>query len=178
MARIKSEPTRVDYPKHWFVILAILLVLVDILAFYSAYVSEESDWRTSWLVTTPVIAVLIFLFFVPPIFTHHLVGDRGLLIRMGFLINLTVPYQWIVEVRETSVHRGGLRIGVGVRYFPISKALFVTSSFTTLVKIKLNSEHMIGGIRKKRVEEIVLSVKSANFFLDALTERALGKKGV
>jgi hypothetical protein len=178
MARTKGEPTKIEYPKHWFVILAILLWLVDLLAFCSAYVAEESDWRTSWLIITPLVAALIFLFFVPPMFTHHLVGDRGLLIRMGLLINLTVPYEWIVEVKETYVHRGGLRIGVGVRYFPISKALFVTSSFSTLVKIRLDGEHAIGGVRKKRVEEIVLSVKSVNLFLDALTERALGQKGV
>jgi hypothetical protein len=96
---------------------------------------------------------------------------------MGWLINTTIPYAWITNVKETSVHRGALSVGIGVRYFPISKALFVTSSFTNLVVLRLDGEHAIGRIRKRRVEEIVLSVSYIPAMMETVKERANLAKG-
>ena len=175
---MKREPIRIDYPKHWFVVMAIAFEAVVAWTFYTAYENAESSLRTAWMVTSPVIGVLFAVFIVPPIFTHHLAGEKGIRLRMGLLINETVPYARIREVRETSVHRGGLRVGVGVRYFPISRVLFVTSSFSRLVVLKLDGEHMMGKLRKKSVEEIVISVTSTPNLVEILRERAGIQKGV
>ncbi len=174
----KNEPLRIDYPKHWFVILILVFEAVVVWLFYTAYSSAVGPWRTLWMVVSPSIGVVFLLFLFPPVLTYHLAGEKGFRIRMGWLINTTIPYGWITNVKETSVHRGGLSVGVGVRYFPISKALFVTSSFTNLVILRLDGEHVIGGIRKRRVEEIVLSVSYIPAMMESVKERANLTKGV
>jgi len=175
----KNEPLRIDYPKHWFVIMTIVFEAVAAWLFYTAYTNAPGLWRDAWIIISPVIGIFAALFLVPPMFTHHLAGAKGIRIRMGWLINITIPYAWIMEVKETSVPRGGLRVGVGVRYFPISKALFVTSSFSSLVKLKLDGEHELGGIlRKRHVEEIVLSVSYTPALIEAVRARAGLAKGV
>jgi hypothetical protein len=174
----KNEPLRIDYPKHWFVILFLVFEAVVVWLFYTAYSSAVGSWRTLWMVVSPSAGVVFLLFMLPPVFTHHLAGAKGILIRMGWLINTTIPYVWIANVKETSVHRGALSVGIGVRYFPISKALFVTSSFTNLVVLRLDGEHVIGRLRKRRVEEIVLSVSYIPAMMEAVKERANLRKGV
>ncbi len=174
----KNEPLRIDYPKHWFVILFLVFEAVVVWLFYTAYSSPDGPWRTLWMVVSPAVGVVFLLFMLPPALTYHLAGEKGIRIRMGLLINTTIPYGWITEVKETSVHRGGLSVGVGVRYFPISKALFVTSSFTNLVILRLDREHVIGNIRKRRVEEIVLSVSYLPKMMETVKQRAVLAKGV
>lgn len=174
----KNEPLRIDYPKHWFVILLLVFEAVVVWLFYTAYSSPVGPWRTLWMVVSPAVGVISLLFLLPPVLTNHLAGVKGIRIRMGWLINTTIPYEWITDIKETSVHRGGLSVGVGVRYFPISKALFVTSSFTNLVILRLDGEHVIGGIRKRRVEEIVLSVSYIPAMMETVRERANLAKGV
>jgi len=174
----KNEPLRIDYPKHWFVILFLVFEAVVVWLFYTAYSSAVGPWRILWMVVSPAVGILFLIFLLPPVLTYHLAGAKGLRIRMGWLINTTIPYAWITNVKETSVHRGGLSVGVGVRYFPISKALFVTSSFTNLVILRLDGEHVIGRIRKRRVEEIVLSVSYIPAMIEAVKERANLTKGV
>jgi len=173
----KNEPLRIDYPKHWFVILILVFEAVIVYLFYTAYSGAVGPWRTLWMVVSPSIGVVFLLFLLPPVFTYHLAGEKGFRLRMGWLINTTIPYGWITNVKETSVHRGGLSVGVGVRYFPISKALFVTSSFTNLVVLRLDGEHIIGRIRKRRVEEIVLSVSYIPSMIETVKERANPAKG-
>ncbi len=174
----KREPVRIDYQKHWFVILALVLEMIVAWVFYAAYSSPESTFRTAWLVLAPVIGTLLFLFLVPPMFTHHLAGEKGLRLRMGLLINATIPYSNIKSAKETSVHKGGLRVGIGVRYFPITKALFVTSAFTNLVKLELDGQPRVGRLLKRPVEDLVLSVSYVPGFLDVIAERAGMEKGV
>lgn len=168
----KTAPVRIDYPKHWFVIMTIVFEAVVVWLFYTAYSGAVGDWQTVWLVVSPLTGVLIGLFLVPPIFTSHLAGEKSIRIRMGLLMNETVPYSWIKEVKQTSVHRGGIRVGIGVRYFHISRMLFVTSSFSNLLAIKLREEHAVGWLRKKRVEEIVLSVMFAPPVIETIRDRA------
>lgn len=178
MTARKSEPVRIDYPKHWFVILALLFETILVGIFYMAYDSPESTFRTTWLVLSTAIGIGLFLFLVPPIFTHHLAGEKGLRLKMGLLINTTIPYASIKSAKETSVHRGSIRVGIGVRYFPITRALFVTSAFANLVKLELDEPQMIGRLLKRPVEDVVLSVSYVPAFLDAMAERAGMEKGV
>ena len=177
MTAVKTEPLRIDYPKHWFVIMAIAFESVVAWIFYTAYTNAVGDWQLIWLVVSPLVGILTGLFLIPPVLTYHLAGEKSLRLRMGLLINDTVPYSWIKEVKQTSVHWGGIRVGIGVRYFPISGVLFVTSSFSNLVTLKLNGEHTIGRLRKRKVEEIVLSVGFAPPVMDALRERTGLEKG-
>jgi len=167
----KVPAVRIDYPKHWFTLGTMIWVLGTILLAYLAYDSVEESIRLFWFIATVFEAVVMFYMFVLPMFTYHSAGAKGLRLRMGLLIRDTIPYDWIKEVRETSIHWGGVRVGIGVRYAPIMKTMFVTSSFTTLVSIKLDGDHRLGGLIKRPVKEVVLSVKSATSFIDLMMQR-------
>jgi hypothetical protein len=173
----KNEPLRIDYPKRWFVILILVFEAVVVWLFYTTYSNAVGAWRTLWMIVSPTVGIAFLLFLLPPVFTYHLAGEKGIRIRMGWLINTTIPYGWITDLKETSVRRGALSVGVGVRYFPISKALFVTSSFADLVILRLDGEHVIGRIRKHRVEEIVLSVSHIPAMMETVKERMNLAKG-
>ena len=170
MKPIKKEPLRIDYPKRWFLLMAVVLEGLVTWLFYVMVSSPEGVWRTMWLLIAPTVGVLVFVFLVPPLFTHHLAGDKSLRLKMGLLLDSTVPYSWIQSVTDTSVSRGGLRVGIGVRYFPITRILFVTSSFSNLAKITFREEHIMGRVLKRPVSEIVLSVS----YMPALTETVKG----
>ena len=168
----KIPAIRIDYPKHWFVFGTIVWALGTALLLFLTYDSVEESTRLFWAATTVLEGLVMFYLFVLPLFTHHIAGTKGLKLRMGVLINATIPYDWIKEVKETSVHWGGVRVGIGVRYAPIMKALFVTSSFRTLVLIRLDQEHRFGMPIKRPVTEIILSVNSASSFIDTIMQRA------
>lgn len=167
----KTPAVRIDYPKHWFMLGTLVWVLGTAILTFLAYDSVEDSTRLFWIVATVFEAAIMFYLFVLPLFTHHYAGAKGLKLRMGALINETIPYDWIREVRETSVHWGGIRVGIGVRYASLMKALFVTSSFRTLVAIRLDKEHKLGWPIKRPVKEIVLSVKSESSFIDLVRQR-------
>jgi|GEM_PF-1311582 len=177
MTPAKNEPVRIDYQKRWFA--AMVLALEGIVAWlvYGMTGSPEGPWRTLWLIIAPVVGVLGFLLLAPPLFTHHLAGEKGLHLKMGLLLDSTVPYSWIRDVKETSIRRGGVRIGIGVRYFPITKTLFVTSSFSNLAKITLNGEYRMGRIFKRPVHEIIVSVNYMPALVGAVTSRVAPQGG-
>jgi hypothetical protein len=106
------------------------------------------------------------------VFTKHLLGAKGIRIRMGLLINVSVPYSWMKEVKETTVRSGGLRIGIGVKYSPIMSTVFVTSSFMNLVSIRLDKEHEFGRLPKRRIDQIVLTVNDLNSFIKTIRQKA------
>jgi hypothetical protein len=172
MVAKKVLPTRIDYPKHWFMLGTIVWGAATAILSYLAWTSIEDTIRLFWILLTAFESILLAYLFVLPLFTHHMMGSKGLKLRMGLLINETIPYDWIKEVRETSVRWGGVRVGVGVRYAPIMKVMFVTSSFQSLVALRLDKEHRLGSPIKRSVEEIVLSVHSAAVFMDQLQDRA------
>ena len=176
MTAKKMPAVRVDYPKYWFVLGTFVWIVGTALLLFLTYDSVEDSMRLFWAAATVFVGTLLFYLFVLPLFTHHFAGAKGLRLRMGALINETIPYEWIKEVRETSVHWGGVRVGVGVRYAPMMKTLFVTSSFRTLVLIRFDDEHRLGGLIKRSVKEIVLSVNSASSFIDMITQNAGLKK--
>jgi len=177
MSPAKNEPKRIDYPKRWFLLMAVVIEAIVAWLFYAVTTSPEGLWRMVWLIVAPAVGVLAFLFLVPPLFTHHLAGEKSLRLKMGLLLDSTVPYAWIKDVKETSVSRGGLRIGIGVRYFPITKVLFVTSSFSNLAKVTFHGEHNIGRVLKRPVTEIVLSVSYMPALTEAIRSRILIPEG-
>jgi len=167
----KVPAVRIDYPKHWFLLGTLVWALGTGMLLYLAYDAVEESIRLFWVAATVFEGIVMFYLFVLPVFTYHIAGAKGLRLRMGALIHETIPYDWIKEVRETSIHWGGVRVGVGVRYAPIMKALFVTSSFRTLVLIKLDEEHRLGSPIKRPVKEIVVSVNSPSAFIDVVMQR-------
>ncbi len=177
MVPSKNEPVRIDYPKNWFVLMAVIIEAVVVWLFLGALGSPEGAWRTFWLVASPIIGAVAFVFLVPPMFTHHLAGEKGLRLKMGWLLDTTVPYAWIKDLKETSVSRGAVRVGIGVRYFGISRVLFVTSSFGNLAKVTLDREHQIGRILKRPVGEIVLSVSYMPAFMETVRARTKSQEG-
>ena len=174
MTPAKNEPVRIDYPKRWFLLMAVVVEAIVAWFFYGTWGAPEGAWRTLWLVISPIVGALAFVFLVPPLFTHHLAGEKGLRLKMGLLLDSTVPYAWIKDIRETSVSRGGMRVGIGVRYFGIGRVLFVTSSFTDLAKVTLDKEHLMGRFLKRPVGEIVLSVNYMPSLMDTVRTRVKG----
>jgi hypothetical protein len=172
MTPAKNEPVRIDYPKRWFLLMAVVIEAIVAWLFFGMWVAPEGAWRTLWLIISPVVGALAFVFLVPPLFTHHLAGEKGLRLKMGLLLDSTVPYAWIKDIRETSVSRGGVRVGIGVRYFGISRVLFVTSSFSNLAKVTLDKEHVMGRLLKRPVVEIVLSATYMPALMNAVRTRA------
>jgi hypothetical protein len=178
MKAIKSEAVKISYQKHWFALGTATYVAMTAALFYLSESSVEDSTKIFWFGAGLTEGILFFLFIVPPLLTSHLAGDKGLRLHMGLLIDETIPYDWIREIRETSIHWGAVKVGIGVRYSAITRALFVTSSFNNLVVIKLDKEHMIGRVFRKPVSEIIVSVSFAKGFLDAMSQRAGLERGV
>ncbi len=172
MTAKKVPPTRIDYPKHWFLLGTLVWCVGTTILAYLAWASVEESFRLFWIGATAFEGVLLAYLFVLPLFTHHMAGAKGLRLRMGILVNETIPYEWVCEVRGTAVRWGGVRVGIGVRYSPIMKVLFVTSSFRGLVSVRLDKEHRLGYPLKRPVGEIVLSVSSASAFIDLMRQRS------
>ena len=170
MAR-KVPTIKLEYPKHWFLVGAIVWVSLTIALLYLSLSSVEHSIAVFWIAAGVLEGVAMFLLVVQPLFTGHVAGAKALKLRMGLLIREDIPYEWIKEVRQTSIHRGAFRVGIGVRYAPIMKALFVTSSFRDLVVVRLDKEHVMGRLMRRPVLEIVLSVTSSQMFIDAIKQR-------
>jgi hypothetical protein len=178
MKAVKSETVKISYQKTWFALGTAMYVAVTAALFYLSATSVEDSVKLFWLIAGLVEGILFFLFMVPPLLTTHLAGDKGLRLHMGLLINDTIPYDSIREIREMTVHWGAVKVGIGVRYSAISRILFVTSSFNNLVAIKLDKELTIGRVFRRPVSEIVVSVSFAKGFLDAMSQRAGLETGV
>jgi len=167
----EAKVIRIDYPKHWFVIGTIFWAAATTVLFYMAWIATEDITRNFWLAAGVIEGILVFLFFVPPLFTNPTAGQKALRLRMGLLIDAAIPYAWIKGVKETAVNWGGIRVGVGVRYNGITRTLFATTEFSILLSLKLDSSHLIGRLLKRQVQEVVLSVKSTAMLADLLRER-------
>ncbi|MBU0684701.1 MAG: hypothetical protein ABIE25_04375 [Thermoplasmatota archaeon] len=178
MKAVKSEAVKISYQKRWFALGTATYVAMTAALFYLSESSVEDSIKIFWFAAGLAEGILFFLFIVPPLLTSHLAGDKGLRLHMGLLIDETIPYNWVREIKESSIHWGAVKVGIGVRYSGITRALFVTSSFNNLVVIKLDKEHMIGRVFRKPVSEIVVSVSFAKGFLDAMSQRAGLERGV
>jgi hypothetical protein len=162
----KQQISVVEYPKTSFTIGAVASATGIALSAYLAVEALEEFAQTVWIVTAVGLGLLLTVFIVPCLLTSHAVGEKGLHLRMGLLINATVPYTAIREMALDSVKRGAFTVGIGVRHKAKSGTLFVTSSFRNLVAIKLNTELKLGGMLGPRVGQIVISVRDVNGFLD------------
>jgi len=176
VTNVKTQAEVIRYPKHWFAALALVFESVLMYWLASALIDPKTVLREFWLAFCPIAGALLFLFLVPPLLTDHLAGEKALRLRMGLLINQSIPYEWVMEVKEASVNRGGMRVGIGVRYFPISRLLFVTSGFTSIAKLKLDDEHELGGLRRRSVETVIISVSNLPHFMDVMRSR-IGARG-
>jgi hypothetical protein len=177
MAARKFNAEVVKYPKLWFAVMAAIFESVLCYWFVWSILDEDAVLREFWVVFSPLLGVLLGLFLVPPIFTNHLAGEKALQLKMGLLLSASIPYDWIKEVKETSVHRGGIRVGIGVRYFPISGLMFVTSGFSSVAVLKLDKQHEVGRLWKREVEEIVMSVSNLPRFMQIMRARLGAEEG-
>jgi energy-coupling factor transporter transmembrane protein EcfT len=168
--------TMIAYPKHWFVLIVLVVESIVLYLFLAALLDANSILREFWLVLCPLVGGILFLLLVPPIFTNHSITSSVLRLRMGLLIDAEIPTSAIVKVKETSMTRGGLKIGIGVRYLPITRHLFVTSGFGNLVSLKLEEAVPIGKLRKRMVEEIIVNVNFPRGMMDALENATSGSR--
>lgn len=173
--KINAEVVR--YPKLWFAVMAVIFESVLGCWLVWSLLDETAVLRGFWAVFSPLLGILLGLFLIPPIFTDHLAGEKALRLKMGLLLNASIPYDWIKEVKETSIHRGGIRVGIGVRYFPISGLMFVTSGFSSVAVLKLDKPHELGRLWKRDVEEIVLSVSNLPRFMQIMKARLGAEEG-
>lgn len=174
----KLATTRMDYPKHWFLMGSITWAIATFALFYLAASSKEPVIADLWLVVGFAEGILLFLFFVPPLFTYHIAGEKSIRLRMGLLIDATIPYSWIREVKEVSVTWGGVRVGIGVRYAFITRTLYVTTEFDDLVSLRLDGPHAIGRLLRHQVEQIVLSSSFKSRLTEHLMRKAMLDRGL
>lgn len=172
MAARAVPVVRVDYPKPWFVVGAAALAAATAYSAWSASVSMEDFGVAFWTGAAVVTGVLMAAFFIPPLFTSHRLGAKGVRVRMGLLIDITVPYEWITDVRTTTVKRGALSFGLGVKYSSAVATAFVLSTFTDLIALRLDSEHKLGGFLRPEVSQVVLSVKDPEGTMRVIRERS------
>jgi hypothetical protein len=168
----KYEPVRIDYPKRWFVLGTLGWAVATLVIFYLAETSKEEVPRWLWLIVGLAEGSLLGIFFVPPMFTFHLAGEKALRLKMGLLIDATIPYSWMRQIKDTSVRWGGVRVGLGVRYAPITRMLFVTTEFNDLVSIRFEGPHAMGRLFRRQVEEVILSVSNKSRLFDLVREKA------
>jgi len=168
----KVPVVKFGYPKHWFATGTALWAVGTLVFAYLGITAVEDFSRAFWLVVAAVEGAGLFHMFVLPLFTSHSAGAKELRLRMGLLLRESIPYDWIKDVGQTAIRWGGVRVGIGVRYAGIMQTLFVTSSFQGLVTIELDQEHRLGGLLKRPVRKVVLSVRSPKPLVDLLRERA------
>ena len=166
----EKQPTvAVEYPKTSFTLGAIGCVAGLVLCAYLEATAIEEFARAFWVVAAAIFALLLTVFAIPCMITNHAAGTKGLHLRMGILINRTIPYDAIREVAPDTVRRGLLSVGIGVRHREKLRTIFVVSSFKNLVVIKLNRELRLGGMLSPTVGQIVMSVKDIDSFLDTVS---------
>jgi hypothetical protein len=166
------EAVRIDYPKQWFAIGAAIDIAVMATMLYFAYDSVEPFARGFWAACALLICVPLLLVLVPPMFTCHYIGEKGLRLRMGLLMNTTLPYRYIAAVADSKVNFGSVMVGIGVKFVAKRKVVFVTSSFKGLVSIKLDGPQQLGGPLRPLVDQVVLSVKDKEGFVALIKDRA------
>jgi len=172
MPEVAADAVRVDYPKQWFAVGTGIDAVAMATMLWLAHGSIEPFARTMWTACALLICVPLLFLFVPPMFTAHYVGDKGVRLRMGLLINTTVPYKYIINVSDARVTFGSVMVGIGVKYVSRKKIVFVTASFKDLVSIYLDGPQRIGGPLSPMVQQIVMTVKDKEGFVALIKDRA------
>jgi hypothetical protein len=172
MPAVAVGAIRVDYPKRWFAIGSAVDAAAMAAMLYLSYGSIEEFSRYFWAACAVLVCVPILVVLVPPLFTSHHVGEKGLRLRMGLLMNATVPYRYISGITDSNVRYGPFTVGVGVKYVPKKGLVFVTSSFAGLVAISFHGPQQLGGALRPMVTQVVLSVKDKEGFVALVRDRA------
>ena len=172
MPPVAVDAVRIDYPKLWFAAGAAIDAVAMAVMFFLAYDAVEDFARIMWTACAVLICGPLLLLFVPPMFTSHHAGEKGLHLRMGLLMNTTVPYRYIKGVTDAKVTYGSIMVGIGVKYVAKKKTVFVTASFKDLISIKLDGPQQFGSLMRPLVDQIVLSVKDKEGFVSIIKDRA------
>ena len=99
----KLETIRIDYAKRWFVVSSVVCVVAIVAALYLAVASLEDFTTAFWLIVAASVAVLLLLFPLPCIFTHHSAGERFLRLHMGLIMKIDIPYLAIRDVSRRNI---------------------------------------------------------------------------
>ena len=172
----KLETVRIGYARRWFVIASTVCIVAIAVALYLAIQSLEDFTTAFWLIVAASITVLLILFPLPCVFTHHLAGERFLRLRMGLIMKVDIPYLAIREVSREDVVRGFLSIGLGVRFKERAGAVYVVSSFDKIIALRLKKELKLRAWRPA-VHEIVISVEDDEQAIDVLSRRIASAGG-
>lgn len=172
MSPVQVHAVRIDYPKRWFLIGAAVDAAAMAVMLWLSWGSGEAFARAFWAACAVVICGPLMLLFVPPLFTCHYAGEKGLRLRMGLLINATVPYRYIRLISDAKVTFGSVMVGIGVKYMSKRRTVFVTASFKELVSIRLDGPQQLGSPLRPLVDTIVLSVRDKEGFVALVKDRA------
>lgn len=172
MPPVAVDAVRVDYPKLWFAVGSAVDAAAMAAMLFLSYDSVEPFGRTLWAACVAVVCVPLLLILAPPMFTCHYVGEKGLRLRMGLLMNTTIPYRYVRGVGDSKVSYGPVTVGIGVKYVPKRKLVFVTSSFKDLVSIRLDGPQQLGSPLKPLVDQVILSVKDKDGFVALIKDKA------
>lgn len=172
MPAVAVGAVRIDYPKLWFAMGSAIDVGAMAAMLYLSYDSIEDFSRYFWAAAALLICIPIIVVLVPPLFTCHHIGEKGLRLRMGLLMNTTIPYRYISGISDSNVNYGPFTVGIGVKYVPKKGLVFVTSSFRNLVSISFHGPQQLGGALRPMVTQVVVSVRDKEGFVALVKDRA------
>jgi len=173
MGPVAIQAVKIEYPKRWFAAGTAVDLIAMATMIWLALDSVEDFARILWSACAVLICIPLLFLFVPPMFTSHYAGEKGLHLRMGLLVNTTVPYRHIKGVADAKATFGSVMIGIGVKYVSKKKTVFVTASFKDLISIRLDGPQQFGTpLLRPVVEQIVLSVKDKEGFIAVIKDRA------
>jgi hypothetical protein len=161
--KIAPSQRNFQYPKSYFFRQAFEYIALVVLAIILlAVIRAPIEWNA--IIITPVI--VLFLFFgISPLLTSHELRRRELILRQGWYFRTAIPLANIRDVEMLDRGKVGLKSTLGR---PI---LYVTSSEHGLISIKLKTPIRIMYIWGKKVEEIIISVRQKERFLEELADR-------
>jgi len=172
MGPVAISAIRVDYPKRWFSVGSAIVLIGTAVMLYLAIDAKEEFSRWFWVACAALVGGYLSALLVPPLFTSHQAGQKGLRLKMGLLMNMTIPYDNITDVREAALNLGGIRVGIGVKFVPSKGLVYVTSSFGALLAVSLKEPVDMGRFVQRSVHTIVLSVVDREGFVAIVKDRA------
>lgn len=151
------------YPKGIFLIKAVQYLIIMLAAVFILTIFKP-----------PVIWFVLFfvLFFIPliifgisPLLTSHRLTKRRLIIRQGWYFKAVLAVKNIEEVVPVDFGK------VGIKSTPGRPTLYVTTSDTNLISIRLKDWTFTMYVWGKKVDEFVINVENRNRFIEELSER-------
>jgi len=160
---IKFRKSRFQYPKVMFLKRAVnYIALVFFAMFLLAFFNAPLPWLIGFFA---IFFIFILVFGISPFITSHVLTDRNLIINQGWYFRVTIPLTNIQDSKPMERGRSGLK---GSMY---ENRLYVTTSDTNMVSIKLKEPIRIIYVLGKKVVELVINVDNMDIFTRELTER-------